>query len=191
MRWHHTAQGTGVSKEFRAFFSTTGSSTLTELVLCVSQEKNINPEFRETWACCVGGFIYLTVQTVSSAQLLFNWNLHFLALSICSTYVEWKRRAGIETTESYLCFQEGKGDAWTVDALMESREEEPVLQRCEVATDNRNWNGSLLKPLPCCIKTLTWSKRLTGCPVTTNGPQAQIFKFPSLFLQYRRTTPAV
>lgn len=70
----------GRLQRIQGFFSTTGSSMLTELVFCVLQEKNINPEFRETWACCVGNFIYLTVETVSSAQLLFKWNLHFLAL---------------------------------------------------------------------------------------------------------------
>ncbi|CAB1426465.1 unnamed protein product [Pleuronectes platessa] len=45
VQWHHTAQGTGVSKEFR-IFSTTGSSRLTELVHCVSSEEHINRDFR-------------------------------------------------------------------------------------------------------------------------------------------------
>lgn len=44
VQWHHTARGTGVSKEFRDF-STTGSSRLTEPVYCVLLEKGIYPEF--------------------------------------------------------------------------------------------------------------------------------------------------
>lgn len=39
-------------------------------------------------------------------------------------------------------FQQGKGHIGSVGVLMESREEEPVWQRCNVATDNRNWNDT-------------------------------------------------
>lgn len=42
VQWHHTAQGTGVSKEFR-IFSTTGSSRLTELLHSILVEKSKNP----------------------------------------------------------------------------------------------------------------------------------------------------
>lgn len=77
VRWHHTAQGTGVSKEFR-IFSTTGSSRLTESVHCVSLEKGINPEFSLETGACSDGLIYLTAQTVSSAWPLCTWSLHFL-----------------------------------------------------------------------------------------------------------------
>lgn len=42
----------------------------------------------------------------------------------------------------------------TVDVLIESREGEPVLQQCNVATNNRKWNDTSSQPLPYSTWTL-------------------------------------
>lgn len=107
------------------FFSTTGSFTLTELVHYVSLEKGINPDFRQKDG---DGLLHPTAQTAT------------LSISIKLNQLATKIEATVSYTEHF--FQWGKGHDGTVDVLVESREEEPVWQWCNVATDNRNWNDT-------------------------------------------------
>ena len=145
VRWHHTAQGTGVSKEFRIFFSFHHRQLQADRVgsLCLrSQRRGIKAEFRlETWR--VDGLIYLIGSATLHLESSFSLKL--------ALHIDWQR-----STEPLSCwpffFQERERWRSTVDVLVESREEEPVLQQCNVATDNRNWNDtSSKKPLPCSI----------------------------------------
>lgn len=123
-----------------------------ESVHCVLLEKGINPEFRlETWAHR-DGFIYLKGAKLHGHKSpLSQTNPSTCFTCVLKKTKRKRHKCELQTELREVSSRRGeKGDIWTVDVRMESKERRN--QFCsDVATDNRNWNDTSWEPLPCCI----------------------------------------
>lgn len=88
----------------------------------------------------IGLLVHLTGHTIISTLILDPWFLYIYSLG------EFMFRGdNLPEQQTTFFFSFRRGNAVNCDVQMESKEEEPVLQQCNVATDNRNWKDTSAK----------------------------------------------